>query len=69
MSTSHILRDRVVVPLRSNSGKSSVVIEELEKETPEELTLLKEKFPSIYSSFSYRELAKITSNFSTGTHV
>ncbi|XP_039823712.1 G-type lectin S-receptor-like serine/threonine-protein kinase LECRK1 isoform X2 [Panicum virgatum] len=65
MSTSHILRDRVVVPLRSNSGKSSVVIEELEKETPEELTLLKEKFPSIYSSFSYRELAKITSNFST----
>ena len=69
MSTSHILRDRVVVPLRSNSGKSSVVIEELEKETPEELTLLKEKFPSIYSSFSYRELAKITSNFSTGTHI
>jgi len=64
-STSHILRDHVVGPLRSNSGKSSVVIEELEKETPEELTLLKEKFSSIYSSFSYRELAKITSNFST----
>ncbi|KAJ1274916.1 hypothetical protein BS78_05G096000 [Paspalum vaginatum] len=63
-STSHILRDRVGVPLRSDSGKSSVVIEELEKETPEELTLLKEKFSSIYSSFSYSELAKITYNFS-----
>ncbi|CAO2145870.1 unnamed protein product [Urochloa humidicola] len=63
--TSHILRDRLVVPLRSNSGKSSVVIEELDKETPEELTLLEEKFPSIYSSFSYSELAKITSDFSS----
>jgi hypothetical protein len=68
LSTSHILRDRLVVPLRSNSGKSSVVIEELDKETPEELTLLKEKFSSIYSSFSYSELAKITSDFSPGTH-
>ncbi|XP_066335109.1 protein kinase STUNTED-like isoform X1 [Miscanthus floridulus] len=63
-STIRILRDRVVVPSRSNSGKSCVVIEELEKETPEELTLLKEKFSSIYSSFSYSELAKITSDFS-----
>ncbi|CAO2152777.1 unnamed protein product [Urochloa humidicola] len=63
--TSHILRDRLIVPLRSNSGKSSVVIEELDKETPEELTLLKEKFSSIYSSFSYSELAKITSDFSS----
>ncbi|OQU83068.1 hypothetical protein SORBI_3005G070400 [Sorghum bicolor] len=63
-SASHVLRDRVVVPSRSNSGKSCVVIEELEKETPEELTLLKEKFSSIYSSFSYSELAKITSDFS-----
>ncbi|TVU26269.1 hypothetical protein EJB05_28807 [Eragrostis curvula] len=63
-STSHILRDRVAVPLRKNSGRSSVVIEELEKEAPEELTLLKEKFSSIYSSYSYSELAKITSNFS-----
>ncbi|CAL4981961.1 unnamed protein product [Urochloa decumbens] len=62
---SHILRDRLVVPSRSNSGKSSVVIEELDKETPEELTLLKEKFSSIYSSFSYSELAKITSDFSS----
>ncbi|AQK58668.1 Protein kinase protein with adenine nucleotide alpha hydrolase-like domain [Zea mays] len=52
------------LPSRSNSGKSCVVIEELEKETPEELTLLKEKFSSIYSSFSYSELAKITSDFS-----
>jgi hypothetical protein len=64
--TSHILRDRVVVPLRNNSGRSSVVIQELENETPEELTLLKEKFSSIYSSFSYSELAKITSDFSPG---
>nr|CAB3491168.1 unnamed protein product [Digitaria exilis] len=63
-SVSHILRDRVVVPVRSNSGKCSVVIEELDKETPEELTLLKEKFSSIYSSFSYSDLAKITSDFS-----
>jgi hypothetical protein len=64
--TSHILRDRVAVSLRNNSGRSSVVMEELEKETPEELTLLREKFPSIYSSFSYSELAKITSDFSPG---
>ncbi|XP_062183271.1 protein kinase STUNTED-like [Phragmites australis] len=63
-NTSHILRDRVVIPLRTNTGRSSVVIEELEKETPEELMLLKEKFSSIYSSFSYSELAKITSGFS-----
>ncbi|GJN28698.1 hypothetical protein PR202_gb16855 [Eleusine coracana subsp. coracana] len=63
-NTSHILRDRVTGPLRNNSGRSSVVIEELEKETPEELTLLKEKFTSLYSSFSYSELAKITSDFS-----
>ncbi|XP_062197501.1 protein kinase STUNTED-like isoform X2 [Phragmites australis] len=63
-NASHILHDRVVVPLRSNSGRSSVVIEELEKEIPEELTLLKEKFSSIYSSFSYSELANITSGFS-----
>lgn len=68
-SASHVLRDRVVVPSRSNSGKSCVVIEELEKETPEELTLLKEKFSSIYSSFSYSELAKITSDFSQGVHI
>ncbi|KAL6658275.1 hypothetical protein ACP70R_003861 [Stipagrostis hirtigluma subsp. patula] len=59
----HVLRDRLV-PARSNSGKSSVVIKELEKETPEELTLLKEKFSSLYSSFSYSELTKITSDFS-----
>jgi hypothetical protein len=64
--TSHILRDRVDVPLRNSSGRSSVVNEELEKETPEELTLLKEKISSIYSSFSYSELAKITSDFSPG---
>uniref|UniRef100_J3N6L6 Protein kinase domain-containing protein n=1 Tax=Oryza brachyantha TaxID=4533 RepID=J3N6L6_ORYBR len=61
---SRILRDRVVVPSRSNSGKSSVVIEELDKEVPEELISLREKFPSVYSSFSYSELAKITSDFS-----
>ncbi|KAL5204108.1 hypothetical protein ABZP36_008979 [Zizania latifolia] len=59
-----ILRDRVIVPSRSNSGRSSVVIEELDKEIPEELTSVKENFPSVYSSFSYSELAKITSDFS-----
>uniref|UniRef100_A0A0D9XQ03 Protein kinase domain-containing protein n=1 Tax=Leersia perrieri TaxID=77586 RepID=A0A0D9XQ03_9ORYZ len=63
-STSRILRDRVVVPSENNSGISSVVIEELDKEIPEELISLKEKFPSMYSSFSYSELAKITSDFS-----
>uniref|UniRef100_A0A0E0MDD6 Protein kinase domain-containing protein n=1 Tax=Oryza punctata TaxID=4537 RepID=A0A0E0MDD6_ORYPU len=68
ITSSSILRDRVAVPLRSNSGKSSVVIEGLDnfsdKEIPEELITLKEKFPSVYSSFSYSELAKITSDFS-----
>jgi len=59
------LRDRVVViPSRSNSESSSVVIEELDDEIPEELISLKEKFLSIYSSYSYDELTKITSNFS-----
>lgn len=63
-SASRILRDRVVVPSRNNSGRPSVVIEELDKEIPEELTSLKEKFSSIYSLYSYSELAKITSDFS-----
>ncbi|XP_052137199.1 protein kinase STUNTED-like isoform X1 [Oryza glaberrima] len=67
-SASRILRDRVAVPSRSNSGKSSVVIEELDnssdKEIPEELIALREKFPSVYSTFSHSELAKITSDFS-----
>jgi hypothetical protein len=43
-----------------------VVIEELDTEVPEELISLKEKFSSIYSSYSYDELAKITSDFSPG---
>ncbi|KAG8089575.1 hypothetical protein GUJ93_ZPchr0011g28872 [Zizania palustris] len=63
-SASWILHDRVAVPSGSNLGRSSVVIEELDKKIPEELISLKEKFPSVYSSFSYTELAKITSNFS-----
>lgn len=67
-SACHILRDRVVIPSRNNSGRSSVVIEELDKEIPEKLTSLKEKFSSIYSSYSYSELAKITSDFSPGMH-
>ncbi|KAM3293673.1 hypothetical protein ACQJBY_036923 [Aegilops geniculata] len=58
------LPSRVVIPSRSHSGSSSVVIEELDKETPEELISLKEKFLSLYSSYSYNELADITSNFS-----
>lgn len=63
-SASCILRDRVVIPSRSNSGSASVVIEELDTEIPEELISLKEKFLSLYSSYSYNELADITSNFS-----
>ncbi|KAL6868192.1 hypothetical protein ACP4OV_015037 [Aristida adscensionis] len=63
-NASQVPPDRMIVPARSNSGKSSVVIEEMEKETPEELTLLKEKFSSMYSSFSYSELTRITSGFS-----
>lgn len=59
-----ILGDRVVVPSRSNSGNSSVVIEELDNEIPEELISLRDKFLSIYSSYSYSELSKITSDFS-----
>ncbi|KAF7048127.1 hypothetical protein CFC21_056940 [Triticum aestivum] len=58
------LPSRVVIPSRSHSGSSSVVIEELDTETPEELISLKEKFLSLYSSYSYNELADITSNFS-----
>ncbi|KAG8091089.1 hypothetical protein GUJ93_ZPchr0011g27867 [Zizania palustris] len=58
------LPSRVIVPSRSKSGTSSVVIKELDKEIPEELTSVKEKFPSVYSSFSYSELVKITSDFS-----
>jgi hypothetical protein len=45
-----------------------VVIEELDTEIPEELISLKEKFLSIYSSYSYDELAQITSDFSPGMH-
>lgn len=67
-SASCILRDRVVIPSRSNSGSASVVIEELDTEIPEELISLKEKFLSLYSSYSYNELADITSNFSPGMH-
>ncbi|KAF7043685.1 hypothetical protein CFC21_053009 [Triticum aestivum] len=59
------LPSRVVIPSRSNSGGTSVVIEELDKEIPEELISLKEKFLSLYSSYSYNELADITSNFSS----
>ncbi|KAI4997575.1 probable receptor-like serine/threonine-protein kinase At5g57670 isoform X2 [Hordeum vulgare subsp. vulgare] len=58
------LPSRVVIPSRSNSGSSSVVIEELDTEIPQELISLKEKFLSLYSSYSYNELADITSNFS-----
>jgi hypothetical protein len=69
ISAGHTLRDRVVViPSRSNSESSSVVIEELDAEIPEELISLKEKFLSIYSSYSYDELAQITSDFSPGMH-
>jgi hypothetical protein len=69
ISAGHTLRDRVVViPSRSNSESSSVVIEELDTEIPEELISLKEKFLSIYSSYSYDELAQITSDFSPGMH-
>ncbi|CAM0874722.1 unnamed protein product [Alopecurus aequalis] len=65
ISAGHNLRDRVVVvPSRTSSESSSVVIEELDTEIPEELISLKEKFSSIYSSYSYDELAKITSDFS-----
>jgi hypothetical protein len=70
ISAGHTLRDRVVViPSRTNSESSSVVIEELDTEVPEELISLKEKFSSIYSSYSYDELAKITSDFSPGMHL
>ncbi|XP_047072279.1 protein kinase STUNTED-like [Lolium rigidum] len=65
ISAGHTLRDRVVViPSRTSSESSSVVIEELDTEVPEELISLKEKFSSIYSVYSYDELAKITSDFS-----
>jgi hypothetical protein len=39
---------------------------ECEKQLPEELVALREKYSSKYTMFSYRELAKITNGFSPG---
>ncbi|KAJ3671638.1 hypothetical protein LUZ60_007717 [Juncus effusus] len=39
---------------------------ELEKELPKELAVLKEKYPFVFTLFSYRQLEEITSDFEPG---
>ncbi|PNT65352.1 probable receptor-like serine/threonine-protein kinase At5g57670 [Brachypodium distachyon] len=49
---------------RRDSAELSPAMEEPEEEIPEELALIREKYKSVYTLFSYSDLAKITSDFS-----
>jgi hypothetical protein len=48
-------------------GSAAPVTEEVAEEVQEELASIREKYSSTYTMFSYRDLARITSNFSPGT--
>jgi hypothetical protein len=48
-------------------GSAAPVTEEVAEEVQEELASIREKYSSTYTMFSYRDLARITSNFSSGT--
>lgn len=54
---------------RRDSAELSPAMEEPEEEIPEELALIREKYKSVYTLFSYSDLAKITSDFSPGTYI
>jgi hypothetical protein len=49
-------------------GSAAPVTEEVAEEVQEELASIREKYSSMYTMFSYRDLARITSNFSPGTY-
>ncbi|KAL6641786.1 hypothetical protein ACP70R_019967 [Stipagrostis hirtigluma subsp. patula] len=58
------LPSREVVPSGIDSGKPAPVTDEPEKNLPEELVSLREKYSSKYTLFSCSDLAKITDAFS-----